>query len=152
MILHHLVLLASLLSFAFGIDIRGSISSSEHLPALAVLAPSTLILLSAPGIQYKTHPSPSGTFTYRNVTAGPSYLFEIDSITHIFPPLRIDTTNGQVEVYQTFKGNEWSCRGARLSYPIEITSTAKADYYIVSNNPLINLIIAAFRIQSRCAI
>ena len=82
--------------------------------------------------EYKTHPTPSGSFKFRNVTAGPSYILQIECLTHAFPPLRIDTQNeDDVEVFQTFKGNAWSHRGAKLAYPIQIAPSAQADYYIV---------------------
>jgi len=125
------LLLWSFLVFVQGMDIKGTISAQDNLPSPALLPPSTLLLLTAPGIQYQTHPSPKGEFTFRNVTAGPSYLFEIECITHSFPSLRIDTTGERVEVHHTFRGNEWGHIGPRLEYPLQITPSTKADYYVV---------------------
>ena len=126
------VVLTSLLGLACGLDISGSIPTSHpHLQSAALLPPSTLLVLSAPNVEYKTHPSSSGSFAFRNVTAGPSYLLHVECVTHAFPALRVDTQNGNVEVYQTFKGNAWSHRGAKLAYPIQLAPSAKADYYVV---------------------
>jgi hypothetical protein len=127
------VLLLAFVTFTQGLEITGSIpASNPHLANPALLPPSTILILSAHNRQYKTHPSTSGTFTFRNVTAGPSYLLQVECLTHSFMPLRIDTQNGDVEVYQTFKANEWSHRGAKLSYPIRLAPSTTADYYIVS--------------------
>jgi Protein of unknown function (DUF2012) len=132
MILHILLLLFSvLLSFTKALDIGGSIFSNAHLLSTASLPPTTLLILSSANLEYKTHPSPSGSFKFRNVTSGSSYLLHIECLTHSFPPLRIDTQSGNMEVYQTFPGNAWSHRGAKLAYPIEISPTAQADYYMV---------------------
>jgi ER membrane protein complex subunit 7, beta-sandwich domain len=130
MILHHVILL-SLLSFVLGIDISGSINSSPALLSPSILPPTTRIYLTAPGVEYFIHPSSTGKFTFRNVTVGPSYLFHVECLTHIFPSLRLDTATDRVEVYQTFKGNEWSHRGLLLDYPIQVSPTAQADYYVV---------------------
>ena len=126
------LLLLSLITFAQGLEITGSIpASNPHLASPAFLPPSTSLILSAHNRQYKTHPSPSGSFTFRNVTAGPSYLLQVECLTHTFPSLRIDTQNEDVEVYQTFKANEWNHRGAKLAYPIQLAPSSTADYYIV---------------------
>src|SRR6202035_4363302 len=126
MILHVLFLLSSLLPLTQALDITGYIpSSSLNFESPALLPPSTLLVLSAPNVEYKTHPSPSGTFTFRNVTAGPSYLFRTECLSHTFTPLRVDTENGAIEIYQTFKANEWSHRGAKLPYPIQLVPSAK---------------------------
>lgn len=125
------LLISSFLVFVQGMDIKGAILAHDNLPSPALLPPSTLLLLTAPGIQYQTHPSPKGEFTFRNVTAGPSYLFEIECITHSFPSLRIDTKGEQVEVYQTFRGNEWGHIGPRHEYPLQVSPSTKADYYVV---------------------
>src|SRR5947207_10669509 len=102
--LHHLLVLTSLVVLVLGIDITGSISSSSALVSPSILPPTTLLSLTAPGLEYKTHPSASGSFTFRNVTAGPSYLFHVDCLTHTFPSLRVDTADDNVGVYQTFRG------------------------------------------------
>lgn len=114
-----------------GLDITGSITSNSHLLSLASLPPSTLVVLSSPNLEYKTHPTPRGLFKFRNVTAGPTYILQIECLTHSFPPLRVETQSEDIEVYQTFRGNAWSHRGAKLAYPIQITALAKADYYVV---------------------
>jgi hypothetical protein len=131
MILPALFLLSSLLTFVLGFDITGSIASNGHLSNPAILPPSTLLVLSSTNLEYKTHPSPSGSFTFRNITAGPSYLLEVECLTHTFSPLRIDTQNGEVEVYPTFRGNAWSHRGAKLATPVKVHATGIADYYVV---------------------
>ena len=124
-----LVLLTSLVGLAYGLDISGAIAASHpHLPSAALLPSSTLFVLSAPNLKYETHASSSGSFTFRNVTAGPSYLLHVECLTYSFQPLRVDTQHGNVEVYQTFNGNAWSHRGAKLAYPIQLAPAAKTEY------------------------
>ena len=135
MILQVLIFLSALLTFVRGVDISGSILSNAHLPSPAFLPPSTSIVLSSTNLEYRTHPAPNGEFIFRNVTAGPSYILQIECLTHDFLPLRIDTQNEDVEVYQTFRGNQWSHRGAKFAYPIEIAPSGKADYYVVPPVP-----------------
>jgi Protein of unknown function (DUF2012) len=128
-----IVIILTFITFTQGLEITGSIpASNPHLANPAFLPPSTTLILSAHNRQYKTHPSTSGTFAFRNVTAGLSYLLQVECLTHSFPSLRIDTQNEDVEVYQTFKANEWSHRGAKLAYPILLAPSSTADYYIVS--------------------
>ena len=133
MIIPFLILVFSLLpSITQGLDITGSISPNTHLLSASSLPPSTLLILSSSNLEYKTHQTPHGSFKFRNVTAGPSYILQIECLTHTFPPLRIDTQNeDDVEVYQTFRGNAWSHQGAKLAYPIQIAPSAQADYYVV---------------------
>jgi len=127
-----LLLLFSLLpSLTHGLDITGSITPNRFLLSSALLPPSTLLTLSSPNLEYTTHPSPSGSFSFRNVTVGPSYILQVECLTNTFSPLRIDTQNEDVEVYQTFSANEWSHRGAKLSYPIQLFASSQADYYMV---------------------
>lgn len=116
------------------LDIKGTIIPNVHLPSVAVLPPSTLLILTSANLIYKTHPSSSGSFTFHNVTVGPSYLLQVESVSHSFPRLRIDTQGEEeVEVYRTFQANSWSHRGAKLFYPIQLSASSQADYYIVWN-------------------
>jgi hypothetical protein len=48
-----------------------------------------------------------------------------------FAPLRVDVdeADGQVEAWQTFRGNEWDNRGERRDVPLELKATKRADYY-----------------------
>jgi ER membrane protein complex subunit 7 len=149
MMIHSVLLfISSLLALTQALDITGSIAASNQLPSPALLPPSTLLVLSAPNLEYKTHASATGSFTFRNVTAGPSYLLQVQCLTHAFSPLRIDTTregNEVPEVYQTFRGNQWGHRGIRVTHPIELVPSAKADYYLVS--PCLYAYIAANGVQ-----
>jgi len=128
--LSFVAVLSSILAVAQALDINGAITANDYLVSPAILSPSTLVTLSSANLGYKTHPSIDGSFTFHNVTAGPSYILEVECISHVFAPFRIDTQNG-VEVYQTFLGNEWSHRGAKLQYPIQLEPSSKADYYVV---------------------
>lgn len=131
MTLFLLVFLSSLTALCQCLDITGWIQTNNYLPSPSVLPASTLFILAAPGLEYTTHPTSTGKFIFRNVTAGPSYLLRVECITHTFPPLRVDTEEDAVEIYQTFQGNEWDHRGAKLTYPISIAPTSKPEYYMV---------------------
>jgi Protein of unknown function (DUF2012) len=132
MIRRVLLLLCCLSALVAALDITGSLIANSHLPSPALLPASTLLILSSASLDYRTHSAPDGHFAFRNVTAGPSYLLRIECITHTFPPLRIDTQNEVLEVYQTFPANEWNHKGAKLAYPIELGPSSRADYYVVS--------------------
>jgi len=126
-------LLFPLVALTNALDLKGTIIPNTDLASAAALPPSTLLILTSDNRIYTTHPSPIGGFTFHNVTVGPSYLLQVECLSLSFPRLRIDTGGEEVEVYQTFQGHAWSHRGAKLSYPIQLSASSQADYYIVYN-------------------
>ena len=97
-----------------------SIPASQFLPQPSNLPPSTTATLTT---LHHIHTSPlrsDNTFDFRNVTSG-SYLLDIHCRTHAFAPLRVDVSEGgkdsqgeEVEVWTTFRGNEWGNKGETL--------------------------------------
>jgi Protein of unknown function (DUF2012) len=129
-----LFLVCSQVLFAVALDIRGTIASNSHLLSPALLPPSTLLILSSPNLEYRTHPSPNGKFAFHNVSTegNPSYLLQVECITHKFPQMRIDIGDNDVDgVYQSFRMNKWNHKANTLPYPIEIAVTGTADFYAV---------------------
>ena len=126
-------LLFLLAALANALDLKGTIIPNTYLASAAALPPGTLLLLTSENLFYKTHPSPTGAFTFHNVTVGPSYLLQVECLSHSFPRLRVDTGGEEVEVYETSQSHSWSHRGAKLSYPIQLFASSQADYYIVYN-------------------
>lgn len=103
-----------------------SLPSTPLLPTPSLLPPSTHATLSALSL-----PSPltallrrSNSFEFSNLTAG-SYLLDIHSRDYTFAPYRVDVDvasvtgggggqEGRIEVWQTFRGNEWDNKGEKV--------------------------------------
>ena len=129
-----LLLLTCLVLFARGLDVKGSIKSNTHLLSPALLPLSSLIILSSPNYEYRTHPSPNGKFSFYNISTigNPSYLLQVECISHKFPQLRVDIEEQEIAgVYYSSRKNKWSHKGSTLSYPIELAATGKAEFYVV---------------------
>lgn len=98
--------------------IHGSFAPSALLPNPASLPPSTSLTLTTSGTTKRTLVQRDNKFVFRNVPEG-SYLLDVQCPTHHFGPLRVDVDRaGEVKVYMTFRGNEWSNIGEKRDYPI----------------------------------
>ncbi|KAK7204789.1 hypothetical protein BZA70DRAFT_184683 [Myxozyma melibiosi] len=116
-------------------------SSSQILPKLSY-APSIEITLRSSTAYHKTFlqsapVSASSSdaeqlsgFAFVNVSEG-SYQLRVNCIEHIFPVLRVDVGENEVEVFLTHPGNDWTVTGARQPYPVELKPVGKAVYYQV---------------------
>ena len=130
--MHKPTLLSILLApLALAAHIRVTVPASTALPNPAVLPPSTSATLTTLS-QVLTAPlRADNTFDFRNVSAG-SYLLDVHCHTHSFAPLRVDVHEGvklengqaraveEVEVFGTFRGNEWSNKGPVLDVTGEV--------------------------------
>lgn len=109
-------LFLSALASAF--NIHGSFAPSALLPNPALLPPSTSLTLTTSGTTKRALVQQDNKFAFRDVPEG-SYLLDVQCPTHHFGPLRVDVDNtGEVNVYMTFRGNEWSNIGEKRNYPI----------------------------------
>ncbi|KAK9453098.1 hypothetical protein V1511DRAFT_505638 [Dipodascopsis uninucleata] len=89
---------------------------------------TTEIILRSSSVIHKTFVrSDESSFRFLNVSEG-SYILNVNSVEHIFPVLKIDVMEGDVSVYFTHRGNEWSFNGPRQPYPIELKPMIKAVY------------------------
>ncbi|MCJ1336459.1 hypothetical protein MMC09_001735 [Bachmanniomyces sp. S44760] len=97
-----------------------TITIPPHLPALPSLTHSTL---TTAGLSFSAPLSRSNTFTFGNLSAGNSYLAEVWTRDFVFQGLRVDVTGKgkeketgkeKVEVWTTFRGNEWDNKGELL--------------------------------------
>jgi len=126
-----LALLSSLVlsPFASAGSLRGFIGTNDVLPSISSIPPSTSVSLSRLGEAYSTHVLRDGKFLFRNVSAG-SYLLGVHCREFTFAPLRVDVdeADGQVEAWQTFRGNEWDNRGERRDVPLVGLPTAPAIF------------------------
>ena len=113
--------------------------SPPLLPNPSTLPSSThAILLGPPGIRYDAPIRRDNTFIFRSLDTA-SYLLQIHSRDHIFPPLRIDVTTSEdgtqsVSAWQTFRGNEWSNQGPSYgtgqdTLKIEVRPVGQKDFY-----------------------
>ncbi|KAK6352642.1 hypothetical protein TWF730_009460 [Orbilia blumenaviensis] len=145
------ILFPSLIS---AVNVIGSIKPNNILQSLTLLPPSTSVSLSAGNLadSRTSHVYSSGAFKFQDVKPG-SYLLEVNCRTHLFPSLRVDvSSDGLVEVYGTFRGNEWDNKGERRPHPIDISPVRGSEFYIVRegfnpmkllSNPMILIAIVA---------
>ncbi|RDL38270.1 Uncharacterized protein BP5553_02610 [Venustampulla echinocandica] len=104
-----------------------NVPSSPQLLFPSTLPASTSATLTTLSHSYCAPLRADNTFSFRNVTSG-SYLLDVHAHTHFFLPLRVDihepahhtpptkktdpaTTTPEVEVWGTFRGNEWANKG-----------------------------------------
>jgi ER membrane protein complex subunit 7 len=117
----NLITLFSLpLALAFDHHLLVSIPSSQQLQHPNTLPVSTHATLTTLSNTYSASLRSDNTFEFRNVSSG-SYLLDVHCHTHAFAPLRVDVRDvmpdavgidGQaVQVWGTFRGNEWSNKG-----------------------------------------
>ncbi|RPB02622.1 hypothetical protein L873DRAFT_421192 [Choiromyces venosus 120613-1] len=126
-----LVLLPFLSVIVSALDIQGTFAPSPLLPNPSNLPSSTSLTLTTTGTTKRTLIRRDNTFSFRDVPEG-SYLLDVQCQTYQFAPLRVDVNGqGEVEVHQTFRGNEWRNKGEKKGYPIEIQPVRPIDYYIV---------------------
>jgi hypothetical protein len=106
--------------------------------------PSTLpstthaVLLGPPGIRYDAPIRRDNTFIFPSLDTA-SYLLQIHSRDHLFPPLRIDVSTAEdgaqsVSAWQTFRGNEWSNQGSHYGtgqgeLNIEVRPVGQKEFY-----------------------
>ena len=113
-----LVLLPFLPAIVSALDVQGTFTPSPLLPNPSTLPPSTSLTLTTAGIAKRTLIRRDNTFSFSDVPEG-SYLLDVQCQTYQFAPLRVDVNwQGEVVVYQTFRGNEWRNKGEEKSYPI----------------------------------
>lgn len=116
--MHVSTLLTVLLApVALSTHLRIAIPPSNLLPNPATLPPSTTASLTTLSSLHRAPLRVDNTFDFRNVTSG-SYLLDVHCHTHAFAPLRVDVHEGEVnevEVWGTFRGNEWANKGEALS-------------------------------------
>jgi len=102
---------------ALSTHLRIAISPTNLLPNPATLPPSTTASLTTLSSLHRAPLRVDNTFDFRNVTSG-SYLLDVHCHTHAFAPLRVDVHEGEVnevEVWGTFRGNEWANKGEALA-------------------------------------
>jgi ER membrane protein complex subunit 7 len=124
----HLPLVPSLLALLLPLSqcthLRILVPSTPALPNPATLPPTTSASLTTIAHLLHAPLRADNSFDFRNVSAG-SYLLDIHSHTHVFAPLRVDVAAAalvhgeqeklpEVQVWGTFRGNEWGNKGEKL--------------------------------------
>lgn len=119
MYLRCIIILSTYLSVVFATHIQLIIPSVSITNTASKLPPSTHATLTTLSKIYSAPLREKGDFDFPNITTG-SYLLEIYCHTFFFAPLRVDiqetegNENGpqdKVEVWGTFRGNEWDNKG-----------------------------------------
>jgi O-acetylhomoserine/O-acetylserine sulfhydrylase len=102
-------------------DLTFSIPPSGSVPNPATLPPYTSASLTTLSSRLSAPLSIANTFIFHNVSAG-SYLLDIHCRDAVFQPFRVDVavvkTQNQaqaVDVFQTFRGNEWGNKGEKIA-------------------------------------
>ncbi|KAI9699408.1 MAG: hypothetical protein M1836_003019 [Candelina mexicana] len=127
MLLYTFLLLFPLLSNAA--SLTAFIPSSPQISSHSLLPSSTTASLDTLGASYTTSLTRNGRFTFRNITSG-SYLLTVHCRTFAFAPLRVDVApDDVVEVWQTFRGNEWDNKGEKKVLPVELQVLGAKGYY-----------------------
>ncbi|KAI6708968.1 hypothetical protein PZA11_003145 [Diplocarpon coronariae] len=128
------------LHLALCIHLRIAIPSTAILPHPATLPPSTHATLTTLSRSYSAPLTVSNAFDFRNVSSG-SYLLDVHCSTYAFAPLRVDVTEGAaVQVWGTFRGNEWDNKGEKVDirevegrvgvWGFEVRAAGKKEYFI----------------------
>ena len=87
---------------------------SALLPNPQLLPARTFATLTAANVSVATPFTRASTFEFRDVPADRSYLCEVWSRDYVFAPSGDGGHAARVEVWQTFRGNEWDNKGEKL--------------------------------------
>ncbi|KAI9669213.1 MAG: hypothetical protein M1817_004708 [Caeruleum heppii] len=129
--------LLSILSLLLPLLIPSTLSASLTLvpppSLLPSLTSSTTAHLRTLGLHHSAPISRTGTFHFRNLTAG-SYLLDVAAADFVFEVLRVDVTDGErdeeIKVYATRRGIEWENRGVeRRERPVQVLVLGRKEYY-----------------------
>ncbi|PBP17470.1 putative UPF0480 protein [Diplocarpon rosae] len=120
--------------------LRIAIAHNAILQHPSTLPPSTHATLTTLSHTYSAPLTVYNAFDFRNVSSG-SYLLEVHCHTHVFAPLRVDVTDGaEVQVWGTFRGNEWDNKGEKVEtrevegrvgvWEFEVRAAGKKEYFV----------------------
>ncbi|KAK9452369.1 uncharacterized protein V1518DRAFT_425315 [Limtongia smithiae] len=130
-----LVLATLLFRTAYAYTLRGYLDGTLPNPSAPPLSfsASTVVLLQSLAESHATYlrapvDAAETPFVFVNVSTG-SYALSVVSPEHIFPVLRVDVGDADVQVYMSSRASEFASKGPRVSYPIELKPIAKAVYY-----------------------
>ncbi|GAB7365409.1 hypothetical protein MBLNU230_g6487t1 [Neophaeotheca triangularis] len=136
-----LLILSTLASAA---KLTVSIAASPILPNPATLPPSThAVLLGPPGVRHQASLRTDNSFQFAGLVPA-SYLLTVHSHGNFFNSFRVDvssaglaeTAQETVEVWQTFRGNEWNHKGPSIGkgngeVDVQVRATGEKQFYQV---------------------
>ncbi|KAK5159159.1 hypothetical protein LTR04_005015, partial [Oleoguttula sp. CCFEE 6159] len=139
------LLLAAPLTLAARLTIALPPASLSSYEPSALPASTHATLLGPPdgrGSTYHSVPlSRANTFVFEGLGQG-SYLLQVHARDFVFAPLRVDVAEGEgeggketVDVFQTFRGHEWSNKGVRLGGSSSAAEGGDADAVVVDVRP-----------------
>ncbi|CAO3642115.1 unnamed protein product [Cunninghamella echinulata] len=70
-----------------------------------------------------------GSFSFYNVAPG-SYLLEVNNIDYIFPKLRVNVKENEVDGAYVGVGIGWDKTGYAVPHPFELKAKVEADYFM----------------------
>ena len=102
-----------------------TVPATNVLPSPSSLLPSTHATLTKANLTLTALLRRNNVFKFFDMPDG-SYLCDIYNRDFSFAPLRVDVDRqGVVEVYQTFRGNEWDNKGERLGVGKDVNVNVK---------------------------
>ncbi|MCJ1480333.1 hypothetical protein MMC06_000488 [Schaereria dolodes] len=123
-----LLSLLALPTLLLAASLQLTIPPSNILPNPSTLPPSTHATLTTSGLVLSAPIQRSNSFSFNNIRPG-SYLCDVYSRDYVFAPLRVDVSEQDaVEIWQTFRGNEWDNKGERIGAG---SGSANADVRVV---------------------
>lgn len=116
----------------FAINLQPFIRSLPSETVASKFPPSTHATLTTHSQTYLAPLSTRGNFNFKNVSSG-SYLLEVYCHSFYFAPLRVDVREEgfsldgpeYVQVWNTFRGNEWENKGESINVTKEGEGTSK---------------------------
>lgn len=127
-----LVPLAQTTSLIFRLPPTAALPSPLALPPLTS---ATLTKASSPPLSAPI--SRSATFVFQDVAPG-SYLAEIWARDYSFVPMRVDVDEeGRIDVWQTFRGNDWDNKGEKLAGQGGQTGKMVVDVGVLGVRPVV---------------
>ena len=95
----------------------------------STLPPSTHATLTASNLIYDAPLRRTNNFIFSNVSTG-SYLLDVHCRDYVFAPYRVDVVGQEVEVWQTWRGNEWDNKGEMVGKGwAEVKVVGRKEFY-----------------------
>lgn len=110
-----------------------TVPTSNLIPTPSTLPPSSHATLTTANLTLTAPIRRNNVFSFYMLPRG-SYLCDVNSRDHAFAPFRVDVNaQGVVEVWQTFRGNEWDNRGERVAagrdVSVDVKVVGKKNFY-----------------------
>ncbi|KAI8055113.1 hypothetical protein BDF22DRAFT_675476 [Syncephalis plumigaleata] len=107
-------------------DVQGTIIRNGAIADLALLPPSTMVVLD--NGSHAGYVRQDGSFIIREVSEG-DYLLEVWTSNLEFPKLKVSVRKDNITAIRTDTGLEWSTVGLEQPYPLLLAPLAKREFF-----------------------